>query len=1070
VLRRTARLGLPSRDSPIPANAAAAAAWEDLTMESRGSALGPERLLEHAAWARRLARELVADAAAADDVVQEAWLAATRKPPSEDRPLRQWLGRVLRNAARQRSRSERRRAAREHVSARSEALPGPDELVERLDSQRALAEELAKLDEPFRSTVLLRFFEDLEPSEIARRQGLPSGTVRWRLKRGLDELRSRLDARFGGRRRWGLMLVPIARMAVPPAPPVPAPSQASAQSSPMVLSSGATAALTGAMVMNLGLKVAAGAAGLFAVVMGGLWLSGVDPLYVLPWSAEPPVEVAFRPLAAPPASPVEPGIDAREAIATPRSEVAPEPVPAAAQVEPATTMVIRAGAFDSAGAPLAGATLRAVYRLGEPSPPSGPDGALRMELEVDARQGGIEVLIERAGFATQLAHALPQPGGEVYLGNFRLEPGGAISGRVADPAGRGVPGVLITLGEASPSRGDLEQRRYQFYVDQAPRVESQADGSFLLLGAPQGFARVWASGEGWLASASGPVEVRSGLESAGVDIVLDPLVDTMQVRGVVLDPQGKPLPHAGLEYEQREQGNVMRGTRSADQDGGFEWVIHPKARLDLTATDPEGRYGPATARELAGGAVDVELRLTALRQVQLSVRSRAGEPVERFSVELVGEDGRRALDGLHSLEEDVPETELHPGGMAHIALPEQTFELLVRAPGFALHRSGPLEPISIGDELAVPLEPLPGLRGHLLRDGKPLAGVRVELYALAPEMRIERGPFALRYDPDVRDRASTDAEGAFFLTPRERGEYVVRAQHGDFAPCESEPLEIDPARGLEGVELELGASGAIEGRVRVPPGPDAAGTIVGASNGDGRILTQRVGSDGEFRFERLAPGGWQVRQMESETWGTSSTWDGSPPPPIEWDCEVEDGRTTRFDLDLTGAEHALVEGRLLFDGKPSEGWTAMLSEGSSWSGDQSARGGVDPAGSFALESRPGPHYVFLSTTGGTLGDRAVGLAVELVSGTNPVQIDLATGELMVENATAERLVFVTGDRQGLVSVIAIVPDASGRCELGMVPVGAGRIAQMADEADFDSWPTLARVEVKRGEQATVVVP
>jgi RNA polymerase sigma factor (sigma-70 family) len=1040
-------------------------------MERRAPSSGPERLLEHAAWARRLARELVTDAAAADDVLQDAWLAASRTPPPADRPARPWLGKVLRNFARQRARSEGRRAQRESASARAERLPGPDELAERLDSQRALTEELAQLAEPFRSTVLLRFFEDLEPSEIARRQGLPAGTVRWRLKRGLDELRERLDRRFGDRRRWGLLLVPLARMAAPPAPPSIAAPQPSPASAPMVLSGGTSAALTGAVVMHLGVKVAAGAAAVLGLVVGGLMLGGIDPRDVLPWPSEKPVAVAFRPLDPVVATPVaEPATAAREAIAAPRAEVESTLAPAAAAVEAETRMTLRAGAFDAAGAPLAGAILRAIQALDRPSKPSGPDGALALELEVDARQGELAVLVERAGFATQLAHAQPQPGGDVYLGNFRLEPGGAISGRVVDLAGRGVPDVLVSLGEASPSRGELERQRYDFYIDQAPRALTHSDGSFLLLGVSEGFTRVWASGEGWLASASPPVEVRSGLESAGVEIRLEPLVDAMQVRGRVVDPDGQPVHLAELEFERREKGNVMRGTHPADGDGRFQWLMHPDARLDITASDPEHRFGPATVRELAGGAVEIELRLTALRQVQLAVRSTSGAAVEHFSAELVGQDGRTALDGLDPESEDVPEAELHLGGMLQVSLPEQPFELVVSAPGFELHRSGVLQPSSIGAEIAVSLAPLPGLRGRVLHAGEPVTGARVELYALTPEMLIERGPFALRFDPKARDRTSTDAEGTFLLTPRTRSKFIVRAEREGLAPREVGPLDLDPKSAARELEIELGSGGAIEGRVLVPPGPDAAGTLVGASCGDGRVLTQRVGSDGAFRFERLAAGGWQVRQLESESWGTSMTTGGRTPPPIDWDCAVVEERTTRFDLDLTGAERALVAGRLRFDGKPSEGWGALLNEGTTWTGSEVVQGNVDPGGKFALEARPGPHYLVLETTEGALGDRAVGLPLDLAPGENEVDIDLATGSLVVEHASGERLVYAVQGRDGSISLVALKPDASGRCEVSLVPVGAGRIAEMQEVFDPAVWPTLATVEVRKGQQATVVLP
>src|SRR6185503_12638824 len=68
-------------------------------------------------------------------------------------------------------------------------------------------------------TLLLHYFEELSPAEIAARQGIPAATVRSRLKRGLDDLRARLDRAHDGRRRaW---LVPVGALAAPRASAIP---------------------------------------------------------------------------------------------------------------------------------------------------------------------------------------------------------------------------------------------------------------------------------------------------------------------------------------------------------------------------------------------------------------------------------------------------------------------------------------------------------------------------------------------------------------------------------------------------------------------------------------------------------------------------------------------------------------------------------------------------------------------------------------------------------------------------------------------------------------------------------
>jgi hypothetical protein len=67
-----------------------------------------------------------------------------------------------------------------------------------------------ELDEPWRTTIVLRFFERREPAEIARAQGVPVGTVRSRTSEALRRLRQRLDEAHGGRREeWRYLLLPI---------------------------------------------------------------------------------------------------------------------------------------------------------------------------------------------------------------------------------------------------------------------------------------------------------------------------------------------------------------------------------------------------------------------------------------------------------------------------------------------------------------------------------------------------------------------------------------------------------------------------------------------------------------------------------------------------------------------------------------------------------------------------------------------------------------------------------------------------------------------------------------------
>lgn len=178
-----------------------------------------EQLMVEMGWVRRLARALLDDAAAAEDIVQETWLVAASQKPDEQRPLRPWLARVVRNLARTRRRSESRRNERESAYE-GQGVATPEELIERVELQRVVAGEVLALAEPYRSTLLLHFFEGLTSAEIARRLEIPDGTVRRRLKTALDQLRVRLDARDDRPKHgWLAGLAPLATSSTHAVPP-----------------------------------------------------------------------------------------------------------------------------------------------------------------------------------------------------------------------------------------------------------------------------------------------------------------------------------------------------------------------------------------------------------------------------------------------------------------------------------------------------------------------------------------------------------------------------------------------------------------------------------------------------------------------------------------------------------------------------------------------------------------------------------------------------------------------------------------------------------------------------------
>ena len=164
----------------------------------------PDQLLslyyEHADTARALASRLLYDRYEAEDVVQDVFLTLYRRPERYDPDRgtgRAWLLTVVRN----RSLDHLRRRgpnAREDVSDLAERLPDPStrDVLDELDAM-ARNERLWRLVDalpPCQADLIRRAFVSGQThQEIADATGLPLGTVKSRIRLGLDKLRCALQ-------------------------------------------------------------------------------------------------------------------------------------------------------------------------------------------------------------------------------------------------------------------------------------------------------------------------------------------------------------------------------------------------------------------------------------------------------------------------------------------------------------------------------------------------------------------------------------------------------------------------------------------------------------------------------------------------------------------------------------------------------------------------------------------------------------------------------------------------------------------------------------------------------------
>jgi len=263
---------------------------------------------------RRLAYSLVRDAAQAEDLVQDTWAAWVEHRPGTLADPRAWMARVLRNRAFNVKRSDARRAAREELAGRPD--PSEPETEGTLEAQAQLLEALRRLEEPYRSTLVQRYYHDLAPREIAERGGTPLNTVKARLARGLERLRTELDRRYGGdRKAWCHWLTVLGAPAatVPPgsrgAPP--SAGRASVQGAPW-----APVAPAGGLVGK-------------AILLGVLALSGLG--WILWRNERPPLEATL------PASAPRADADPASELSEPRRVPVARSRPAAPRSAPAAT-------------------------------------------------------------------------------------------------------------------------------------------------------------------------------------------------------------------------------------------------------------------------------------------------------------------------------------------------------------------------------------------------------------------------------------------------------------------------------------------------------------------------------------------------------------------------------------------------------------------------------------------------------------------------------------------------------------------------------------------------------------
>lgn len=942
-------------------------------------------LLAQAGWVRALARRLAQDASHADDLAQGTLTAALESRPPRGRSLRPWLARVLANLLRKEYRGATRRESREREAARSIATPSADQLADQLEQQRVLAGLVADLCEPYRSVVLRRFYRGESAAQIARDTGVPAGTVRSQLARGLDQLREQLESRTPGDHARFLGLLALA-----------------SDGPPADLSSSLTAS-TGVLIMTGSAKFLTAATLVALTAIGAWYLNRDEP------SASPESETTLAELVPEPAPVVthdEASTESRDRTDTHRS-----PAPTrerredspAGQVEVAATAtptVVQLHAVTREGLAVEGAWLEAVDEQGLPRPfapssPSGPDGLVTLTIApgmgfryFDKSLVNAYLALRAPNLATVYFVGIGKRDETKDLGEFVLHPGGGVSGRVVDSSGRGI-GDAIVLGLPEHLTAGLDASRLQLpsFESGQPMVLTGADGAFVLDGLKLGASRLIAYREGSPWTLGDPLTIVPGTRQSGLYLQLDPRLDSARIRGVVVDATGVGV--VGAEVLWQDLGVHEERQVTTESGGLFTIPATHRGVHRLLGRDPEERHGPAVVVEARPGDADVLLQLSTARRLNLRVVDESGDPLPgAYAGSFLREGDYLGHRFIHANDE----------GRIQLVADAQPFQVSVLHKGYERQRLGPFDPESLPPSVEVVLEALPTIHGIVRSKGKPVASAHVELVTArnGDWHEVYKG-FPTRYFSNGQAQSSTDEEGRFVIALDGLGDgkgLVLLADKDGFALTEHPLGDYVPQRFEDPVQVELDRGGRLEGRVLVAGDRGHAGIVIAASRGDGRSKVTRTDASGRYRFQNLTPGPWLVEDRAVEPEGRTLSMVNSEDMPFRWNTQVVEGEATTFDIDLRWQDDLAVRGSLRFNGLGAEGWTAVLEEGKHTDRPYDLHSvTIDASGEFSVEALPGRGTLVLRSPASEARAQTLRVDLEVDAETGRFDYDLPTGDV-----------------------------------------------------------------------------
>ena len=154
----------------------------------------------HAPAVHGLALRVLSNETLAEDVVQDVFVRLWERPERFDAgrgPLRAFLLSMTHSRAVERVRSEESLRNRHAKLERQPAKPtdDPARVVVTREDEAAVQAALAALPEMQRRPIEMAYFDGLSYREVARELGEPEGTVKYRIRMGIQQMRAALRER-----------------------------------------------------------------------------------------------------------------------------------------------------------------------------------------------------------------------------------------------------------------------------------------------------------------------------------------------------------------------------------------------------------------------------------------------------------------------------------------------------------------------------------------------------------------------------------------------------------------------------------------------------------------------------------------------------------------------------------------------------------------------------------------------------------------------------------------------------------------------------------------------------------